>query len=182
MAARTLTQYLLDLGRKTNGHDYAHVLSAVAISMKLIAATVSRGPLITPEAIDGRGFDAVAVNEHLRRLAASILVEQASGVHQLAAISIEGEPDIHPIASGPQARYLLAVEAMHGLLKLTENQAVGVSFSIMERDPCGRSNAAVDSARDGDDVGTESVRPKPTGENVEQEGAVVAEDSAGSLE
>ena len=43
MAARTLTQHLLDVGRDARGSEYAHILSAVAVAVKLTAAMVRSG-------------------------------------------------------------------------------------------------------------------------------------------
>ncbi len=141
MAAPTLTQYLLDVGDHQDGHDYAHVMSAVAVSVKLIAASVSRGPLIVPEAAEGDAVDPRTVNQQLREIAASILLDQVSTVRQLAAISLLGIPGTMPtsspyfsvVSSGPEARYLLVVEALHGAMRLAENQSVGLCFSILER-------------------------------------------------
>ncbi len=141
MAARTLTQYLLDVGDCKDGHDYAHVMSAVAVSIKLIAASVSRGPLIVPAVAEGDAVDSGTVNEQLHELAASILLDQVSTVRQLAAISIVGvpatpaapSPRFSVVSSGAQARYLLAVDALYGSMKLAENQSVGLCFSILER-------------------------------------------------
>lgn len=141
MAARTFCHYLLDIGERDDAHDYAHVLSAVAVSIKLIAASVSRGSLIVPAAMEGNVVSPGVVNQQLRELAASILLDQVSGVRQLAAISLFGAPvtpsiptpDFSPVSSGSQARYLLAVEALHGSMRLAENQSVGLCFSILER-------------------------------------------------
>lgn len=132
MAARTFTQYLLDVNHDAGEHDYAHILSAVAVSVKLIAAMVSRGPLILdPQALGAR--EPGSVNRGLRRLATRTLLEQAAGIDQLAAISIAGVPTIYPVAGGARARYLLLVEALHGSVNLAENQSVGLAFSVLQR-------------------------------------------------
>ena len=89
MAPRTLTQYLLDIGQRPDGHTYAHIASAVAVSVKLLAAAISRGPLIL-SGIDDGGADPCSVNRHLRRLAPAIVLEQTSSLNQLAAVSLEG--------------------------------------------------------------------------------------------
>ncbi len=154
MAPRTLTQYLLDLGQRPDGHTYAHVASAVAISVKLLAAAISRGPLIL-SGCDDDEVDPCSTNRHLRRLAPAIVLEQTSGLSQLAALSLEGGlrsaeeapsssddsssrsrnyPRFSRVSTDPQARYLLAVEALHGSVSLAENQSVGLCFSILERD------------------------------------------------
>lgn len=147
MAPRTLTQYLLDIGQRPDGHTYAHIASAVAVSVKLLAAAISRGPLIL-SGIDDGGADPCSVNRHLRRLAPAIVLEQTSSLNQLAAVSLEGGvesldgmpswsrhyPRFSPVSASPEARYLLAVEALHGSVRLTENQSVGLCFSILERD------------------------------------------------
>ncbi|MFT3943713.1 MAG: class 1 fructose-bisphosphatase [Ancrocorticia sp.] len=147
MAPRTLTQYLLDVGQRPDGHNHAHIVSAVAVAVKLLAATISRGPLIL-SGIDDGGADPCAINRHLRRLAPAIILEQTSGLPQLVAVSLEGGleslegvpswsrnyPRFSQVSAGLRARYLLAVEALHGTTRLAENQSVGLCFSILERD------------------------------------------------
>ena len=72
MAPRTLTQYLLDLHDERDdspAHDYAHILSAVAVAVKLTAAMVSRGQLSLGQvAHEGQGEHA-QLHRGLRRLA-----------------------------------------------------------------------------------------------------------------
>ncbi len=149
MAARTLTQYLLDVNSETGEHDYAHILSAVAVSVKLIAAQVSRGPLILGADLSGGSRDATSVNRGLRRRATGTLLDQAAGIEQLAAISIAGVPSIYPVSSGERARYLLLVEALHGSLSLAENQTVGLAFSVLQRPAIDRRCAAADFLQPG---------------------------------
>ncbi|MHA6513459.1 class 1 fructose-bisphosphatase [Tessaracoccus sp. Z1128] len=132
MAPRTFTQYLLDL--HDSGDDgHAHILSAIAVSVKLTAAMVSRGQLaLGALAQQGQGEHG-ALHRGLRRLATRILLEQVAGIEQLAAVSIAGDPSIHPISGSPRGRYLLLFEALHGSVNLCENQTVGLAFSILER-------------------------------------------------
>lgn len=130
MAPRTFTQYLLDL-HDAPDHDHAHILSAVAVSVKLTAAMVSRGPLALGD-VDHQGEHAT-MHRGLRRLATRILLERAAGIEQLAAVSIAGDPSIHLISRSPRARYLLLFEALHGSVSLCENQTVGLAFSVLER-------------------------------------------------
>ncbi len=134
MAAPTLTQYLLDVS-ESDGRPagYAQILSAVAVSLKLNAAMVSRGSLILGAAPDGPPPPAQEVNRGLRRQATTNLLGQAEPVRQLAAISIAGSPTIHQ--ASPRGRYLLVFEALHGLRNLTDNLPVGSTFSVLERDP-----------------------------------------------
>ncbi|MFZ0530876.1 MAG: class 1 fructose-bisphosphatase [Propionicimonas sp.] len=132
MAARTFTQYLLDLdGEPGRDRGYAHVLSAIAVSAKLTAAMVSRGPLIAGARTGGR--DSSIVTRELRRHATRMLLEQAAGIEQLAGISIAGVPTIIPVEAGARARYLVLLEALHGAMNLSENQSVGLAFSVLER-------------------------------------------------
>ncbi len=133
MAARTFTQYLLDVsGSGERRHDFAHILSAVAVSVKLTAAMVSRGPLI----LDATQHPTAApttreVNRGLRRLATRTLLAQTESIRQLSAISIADNPSIFPVSA--DGRYLLLFEALHGMSNLTDNLPVGTAFSILER-------------------------------------------------
>lgn len=132
MAARTFTQYLLDLEDEAGRErGYAHILSAIAVSAKLTAAMVSRGPLLAASRSGGR--DANGLARELRRHATQMLLDQASGIEQLAGISIAGVPTILPVSESPQARYLVLLEALHGSMSLSENQSVGLAFSVLER-------------------------------------------------
>lgn len=134
MAARTFTQYLLDVnGSGERSDDFAHILSAVAVSVKLIAAMVSRGPLILDPTPRSTQPNAVEVNRGLRKLATRTLLEQTGSVEQLAAISIAGNPTTFPMS--PTGRYLLLFEALHGMSNLVDNLSVGSAFSVLERDP-----------------------------------------------
>lgn len=149
MAARTFTRYLLDVKHDAGDHDYAHILSAVAVSVKLIAAMVSRGPLILDPQSATSGRDSASVQRGLRRMATRMLLDQASGTEQLAAISIAGVPSIYPVSDGPSARYLLLLEAMHGSVNLAENQSVGLAFSVLERPATDRPCSAEDFLQPG---------------------------------
>lgn len=131
MAARTLTQYLLDVGSAARRTDYAHILSAVSVSVKLTAAAVSRGPLtLEPNRGEPRPTDR-EVSRGLRRLATSNLLAQTESIEQLAGISISGNVAIHQVS--PTGRYLLLFEAMHGMSNLIDNLPVGSAFSVLER-------------------------------------------------
>ncbi len=131
MAARTFTQYLLDVSTSDDRHhDDAHILSAVAVAVKLIAAMVSRGPLILDPTLSSFP-SAQAVNRGLRKLATQTLLNQCEPVAQLAAISIAGNPAIFGVSAG--GRYLLLFEALHGMVNLSDNLTVGSAFSILER-------------------------------------------------
>lgn len=128
MAARTLTQHLLDVSRTAGTrHDYAPILSGVAVSVKLIAAMVSRGPLILDQALPPTASE---LTRGLRRLASRALVTQTEAIEQLAAISMVGKPAIIPVSAG--GRYLLLFEALHGMTNLIDNLPVGSAFSILE--------------------------------------------------
>ncbi|MGC3955486.1 MAG: class 1 fructose-bisphosphatase [Propionicimonas sp.] len=130
MAARTLTQHLLDVGAREHDPAFAHVLSAVAVSAKLAASAVARGPLI----LDAPGREAATekqVRRTLRRLATDALLAQTEGIEQLAGISVAGSSRIHQVS--PSGRYLLGFEAMHGMTNLTDNLPVGSAFSVLER-------------------------------------------------
>lgn len=148
MSDQTFTQYLLDVQdaargpQRPPGHDYAHILSAVAVSMKLTASLVSRGPLALSGASRSAG-EPGTLQRGLRRLATRTLLERVAGIGRLAAVSIAGDPSIHQISGGPDARYLLLAEALHGSGGLYENQTVGLAFSILERlggGPCGEAD------------------------------------------
>lgn len=136
MASQTFTQYLLDVARRGD-HDYSHILSAVAVSVKLTAAAVSRGPLLLESATPSPGRDPAAVNRAVRRLATRILLDQAGSLEQLAAVSIAGLPDPLMTTHAGEGRYLLLVEALHGSVNLHENQPVGLAFSVLERPSSG---------------------------------------------
>jgi fructose-1,6-bisphosphatase len=130
VAARTLTQYLLDVGSAGRSADYAHILSAVAVSVKLIAAMVGRGPLILDSDREGTPPD-TDVNRRLRRLATSTLLAQTESIEPLAAISIAGSTTINQVS--PTGRYLLLFEPMHGTANLVDNLPIGSAFSVLER-------------------------------------------------
>lgn len=132
MPARTLTEYLLDVVDADPGHDFAHIISAVQASVKLTAVMISRGALILDEAHISSHTPS-AVHRARRRLATRTLLTQTAGLEQLAAISVAGVSHIYPVSTGPRARYLLVMEALHGALTLSENQTVGLAFSIFER-------------------------------------------------
>jgi fructose-1,6-bisphosphatase len=148
MAARTLTQHLLDLdGEGGRPAGYAHILSAIAVAAKLTAAMVSRGPLVLNQTWETR--DPRALTRELRRLATRMLLEQASGTQQLAGISIAGASTIIPVGGSERARYLVLLEALHGSLNLSENQTVGLAFSILERPEPDRPVATEDFLQPG---------------------------------
>ena len=118
MPQATLTQYLLDVAADASHAGYAHLLSAVAVSVKLTAAAVSRGRLV----LDGDPGDAQAsdreVGRRLRRFASRSLLERTASVQQLAAVCFARSA---PIPAGDSSgRYLLVVEALHGPRNLTE--------------------------------------------------------------
>lgn len=143
MAARTFTQHLLDLdGSDGRPAGYAHILSAIAVSAKRTAAMVSRGPLVLNESWASR--DPRLLTRQLRRLATRMLLEQASGVEQLAGISIAGIPTVIPVGDSPRARYLVLLEALHGSVNLSEDQTVGLAFSVLERPDTARPLTAED--------------------------------------
>ena len=126
MAARTLTQHLLDVGSDVRGAGYAHILSAVSVAVKLTAATISRGPLVLEGATATAGEDR-HVRLRLRRLATGALLAQTAGIHQLAGISIAGTPRLHEVS--PEGRYLLLIEPMHGMSNLADNLPV-IYFAV----------------------------------------------------
>jgi fructose-1,6-bisphosphatase len=130
MAARTFTQYLLDVSDGTQRREYAHILSAVAVSVKQTAAMVSRGPLILDPAPTATPTDR-DVNRGLRRLASRALLAQAESIEQLAAVSIADSPSILQMSA--KGRYLILFEAMHGMSNLVDNLPVGSAFSVLER-------------------------------------------------
>jgi len=130
MAARTFTQYLLDVSDGTQRREYAHILSAVAVSVKQTAAMVSRGPLILDPAPTATPTDR-DVNRGLRRLASRALLAQAESIEQLAAVSIADSPSILQLSA--KGRYLILFEAMHGMSNLVDNLPVGSAFSVLER-------------------------------------------------
>ena len=132
MAARTFTQHLLEVSRSGGPrHDYAPILSGVAVAVKLIAAMVSRGPLILDQASRSALSAPSEVNRGLRKLATRALFAQTESIDQLAAISVVGNPAIFPVSAS--GRYLLLFEALHGMSNLIDNLPVGSAFSILER-------------------------------------------------
>ena len=133
MAARTLTQYLLDVGSVGQRVGFAQILSAVSVSVKLTAAAISRGPLILDPASRETPPTGRDINRGLRRLATSTLLAQTESIEQLAGISISGSTTIHQVS--PTGRYLLLFEAMHGMSNLIDNLPVGSAFSVLERNP-----------------------------------------------
>lgn len=130
MAARTFTQYLLDVSDGAQRREYAHILSAVAVSVKQTAAMVSRGPLILDPAPTATPTDR-DVDRGLRRLASRALLAQAESIEQLAAVSIADSPSILQMSA--KGRYLILFEAMHGMSNLVDNLPVGSAFSVLER-------------------------------------------------
>lgn len=132
MAAPTLTRYLLGVGRTPDQQDHARILSAVSVAMKIVAATVSRGPLI----LDGDSDAPVAPARYMRALrhrATEVMLSQVEGLPELAAVSIAGRPHINQVSAG--GRYLLLVDAMHGLSNLDDNLSVGSVFSLLQVTP-----------------------------------------------
>jgi fructose-1,6-bisphosphatase len=139
MAARTFTQYLLDVAdhdRRRAG--YAHILSAVAVAATLSASVISRGSLILEPSRTAAAPDVRDVNRTLRRLVTKHLLDQTEAIEQLAAVSIARSADIIPIS--PNGRYLVAFEALHGMKNLIDDLPVGSVFSVLEREvgsgPC----------------------------------------------
>jgi fructose-1,6-bisphosphatase len=128
VAARTLTRYLLDLERDGARSGAAQILSAVAVSVKLTAALISRGALILGDAT-ARGTQRVDVR--LRRLATAGILDQTSAIAPLAGVALSGSPALHQVSA--TGRYVLAFEALHGLANLTDNLPVGSAFSLRER-------------------------------------------------
>jgi fructose-1,6-bisphosphatase len=134
VAARTLTQYLLDVGRSDDrSNDYTHILSAVAVTVKLTAAMVSRGPLVVDAAPHAASPTHRDVNRALRRLTTKTLLAQAEDIEPLAAISLAGSAAIHPVS--PTGRYLLLFEGLHGQGNLADNLPAGSVFSVLELPP-----------------------------------------------
>lgn len=134
MKPRTLTQYLLGVGASASGPDLAQVLSAVSVSVKLTAATVSRGPLIL-DLPDREVPTEIQFRRGLRRLAMNWLLAQTEGMEQLAGISVSGSTVINQISSS--GRYLLLFDPMHGTGNLVDNLPVGSAFAILERSSSG---------------------------------------------
>lgn len=136
MAAKTLTQHLLDVGADIRGASFAPILSAVSVSVKLTAALVSRGsPPLGDGSPDPAGEGRRAALR-LRRMATAYLFDQTAGIRQLAAIATSGSERVHPVNDG--GRYLLAFDPMHGTSNLIDNLPVGAAFSLRERsDPSG---------------------------------------------
>jgi fructose-1,6-bisphosphatase len=148
VATPTLTQYLLGVDSTLRSPSYAPILSAVAVSVKLAAAMISRGALIAepsaayrfkkePSPVDPverckKEPSPVEVSRRLRRMITDALVAQTEAVEQLAAISVVGSPRIIPVSA--TGRYLLLFEPMHGMGNLVDNLPVGSTFSILERD------------------------------------------------
>ncbi len=136
MASRTLTQYLLDLGAREKGGEFAQILSAVSVAIKLTASTVARGPLIVDQAGSQLPSEE-QVRRALRRQATNALLAQTESLDQLAGISIAGSTKIQQVNA--DGRYLLLFEAMHGMTNLADNLPVGSAFSVLERQtrgPC----------------------------------------------
>lgn len=134
MTGRTFSQYLLDVSRSNEkSGEFAHILSAVSVSMKITAAMLSRGPLILKQTPGTPAHTPDEVNREVLRLATESLFTQTELIDQLAAISIEGSPEIFPVSAS--GRYLLTFEVLQGQENLTDNLAVASVFSILEREP-----------------------------------------------
>lgn len=132
MPGRTFGQYLLDVSRAGKpSDDFAHILSAVAMSVKLTATILSRGALIHEQPPNEPPLSVAEVNHQVRQLAIQSLLAQTASIDQLAAISVAGDAEIYQVSES--GRYLLAYEALHGMGNLTDNLAVGSVFSILER-------------------------------------------------
>lgn len=130
MPARTLTQYLLDVGGDDRRGGCAPILSAVAVSVKVTAAMISRGALVVGGEDAPPPPDRV-VNVRLRRLATRELLARTASLPSLAAVSVAGSQTIHQVCE--TGRYLLAYEAMHGMANLADNLPIGSAFSILAR-------------------------------------------------
>ena len=131
MPNATLTQYLLDVAADAPKAGYAHILSAIAVSVKLTAAAVSRGRLIMDGDADGATTSDQEVGRRLRRFASKALLEQTRAIPQLAGVCFARSAPI--LGDDPSARYLLVVEALHGPRNLADNLPVGATFSVLER-------------------------------------------------
>ena len=81
----------------------------------------------------------------------TILTHGASG-DRLAAVSFSHEEEIHQVCDGPDARYLLAVDALHRPTSLIENQPIGLTFSIIERSKEGGPVTEGEFLRSGHDI------------------------------
>lgn len=148
MAARTLTQYLLDVGRgDERRNDYTHILSAVAVSVKLTAAMVSRGVLVVDPTPHQREHSDQETNRTLRRLATRTLLDQAAGIEPLAAVSVAGSATVHVLS--PTGRYLLLFEALHGMRNLADDLPVGSAFSVLEAPGTGGTPTSADFLQPG---------------------------------
>lgn len=141
--ARTFTQHLLDINDRDTTHSYAHVLSTVAVSLKLMSAIISRGCLN----LSGGGMcrDNDETNRVVRSASVDTLLEQAEQCDQLSAISFADDPEIYQISQ--DARCLLAMDVLHRPTALTENQPVGVTFSIIGRECTGSPASASEFLR-----------------------------------
>lgn len=137
--SRTFTQYLLEVADRDDRHPYVHVLSCVAVSLKLLSAIVSRGCLNRRPIGEGPCIDAEETNRVIRDSAIRTILEQAAGCDQLAAISFSDDPQIHQISADGSC--LLTMDVLHRATTLTENQPIGVAFSIMGRTRSGRAAA-----------------------------------------
>ncbi|MGB3956164.1 MAG: class 1 fructose-bisphosphatase [Brooklawnia sp.] len=133
MPAPTLTRYLLGVGRAPDQQDHARILSAVAVAMKITAAAVSRGPLIVQGHTKAPAPTASEYKRALRHSATDVLLSQVADLPELAAVSVAGRPHINQVSTG--GRFLLLVDAMHGLGNLDDNLSVGATFSLLQLEP-----------------------------------------------
>lgn len=126
----TFTQHLLAISDRPGDHTYAHVLSPIAISLKLMAAIISRGALNTPAAgSDGCG-EASEMNATIRAASIAAVLDQTAHCDELAAISFFGD-ELHRLSDN--GRYLVAIDIFHNPSVILENQPIGVCFSVIER-------------------------------------------------
>lgn len=156
--ALSLTQYLLQTGDNTD-NAYAHVLSPVAIALKVLSATISRGSLILPSRMPDQVRDGVDQRWHadetdrtLQEAAVKTILTHGVSGDRLAAVSFSHEEEIHQVCDGPDARYLLAVDALHRPTSLIENQPIGLTFSIIERSKEGGPVTEGEFLRSGHDI------------------------------
>lgn len=132
MTTTTFTQYLLE-GCGEEGHDFARILAAVAVAVKRTATVISKGGMIL-DAASGGVQDPSRLGRNARRQARLLLLDEAAGVEQLAAVSFAGVDSIEDLGRS-SARYLLTAEPLHRSASLGDNQPTGLVFSILERVP-----------------------------------------------
>lgn len=140
--------YLLALDAKEPRPGLTQILVAISETSKEVSAALGKGPLIVDgTSEDFSSSDSEVVDEVTRTLLDSLRAE-TSHISNLAAVTIEGDPELIP--RNPQGQYLLLMGGLQGMANLADNLMVGVAFSVLERKTTGEPATVEEFLQPGD--------------------------------